>query len=131
MIEKYEHGTHYDKLVVWCAHKGLPKPNPALLPWDGYCIDGIAMGFLLKTNSRQAFIDHVAADPEATPEERDKALNTLFSFLEDEAIAAGFAVTISYSNVPAIEKRLMARGYSAHKNFSILLKTFPGALLCQ
>lgn len=131
MIENYDHGKHYDKMVDWLAHKGMAKPDPSFFPDVGYCVDGNAIGFLLKTNSRQCFVDQVAANPHAAPGERLRALNTLFELLEEKAKEAGCGLIASFTEIPRMKEEFLAHGYRALPRVVVFLKHFKGVPKCH
>lgn len=126
MIAKYEHDKHYTQLVDWLAHKNMPKPDPTFFSDCGYCIDGNAIGFLLKTNSRQCYLDHVAANPHVSREKRDLALNTLFHVIETKAKEEGFGLIIALSEIPSMKERLLDHSYRAYRDFTPFFKFLRG-----
>ena len=122
MIVKYEHEKHYDSLVDWLAHKNMPKPDPSYFSDCGFCIDGNAIGFLFKTNSRQCYMDHVAANPHVDKEARDRSLDTLFRVIEVTAKEAGFGLIIALAELPSMKARFLDHSYRAYRDFTLFYK---------
>lgn len=122
MIEKYSHDKHYDKLVDWLARRGMAKPDPEFLSDVGFCIEGNAIGFLYKTNSKAAYFDNVAANPTIEKEDRDRALNILFRIIEERAKEAGYKVIFATTSLPSVMERLSDHGYNGHQLVKLFFK---------
>lgn len=122
MIEVYEHSKHYLTICEWLAARGIPKPDRTLLSDTGIVVNRAAVGFLFMTNSKQCYLDHVAADPKASKEERDEALNILFDAIQDLAAADGYTVMIALSNLSPVNDRLTKHGFKTYKDFTLYYK---------
>lgn len=127
-IESYDHGTHIARLTSWLSKHGITVPDRRLFSDLGIVVDGTAIGFLFLTSSRQAYIDHVAADPGAPVEKRDQALTALFDTLEGVAKEKGCLLVTALAALPTMKRRFESRGYKAHGNFSLYYKTLEGGI---
>lgn len=121
-VERYSDKKHFYMLTRWLQAKGIPKQDRALFSDFGLCIDGIAIGFLFKTNSAYAYIDNAAADPEVSKEARALALRKLFLLLEAEATKCGYKILFVLANLDTMEKRLRDLGYYEMGTFSYYAK---------
>lgn len=126
IIESYSQKEHLPLLTRWLKAHGL-KPRPELLPADsGFVADGCAIGFLVRTNSRRAEIDNVAADPGVTPARRDAALKALFLHLEAMARSEGYLVITALATLPAMRRRFEGRGYARHGEYGLYHRNLGG-----
>lgn len=121
-VTRYKHDEHYEKLKGWLTAKGLDTPTRDLFSDLGFCVNGIAIGFLFRTQGGQAEIDHVAADPEASPEDRKKALSMLYDLLIREAKDAGYKLITGLASLPAMKERFEAKGFSPYGDFTLYYK---------
>lgn len=126
MTEVYSHKEHYERLCRWLAHHGIKQPDKEFFSDIGFCIDGIAIGFLFTTNSKLCYMDNVAADPDAKPEVRELALDKLFRRIEIEACAHGKRLLIAACELPSLKLRLMNHGYQRHGEMTLFYKRFGG-----
>lgn len=126
MIERYNHGQHYFLVKKWLEAHGLKVPDKRLFYDFGLVVENAAIGFLCKTNSGGAWIDHVVADPVLDKKFRDEAINTLFVLLEKEAVDDGFVMVSALATLPAMRRRFERGGYSKHGEFGLYYKLVKG-----
>ena len=126
MITPYTHEKHYEPLKKWLAHRGIKIPPRAMFSDFGYCVNDTAIGFLFKTNSRQAFIDNIAANPEKSKPERDLALRALYKELEDEARRCGYLLVTTLSNLETMKSRFENTGYRPFGTVTLFFKSLIG-----
>ena len=74
------------------------------------------------TNSRQAYIDHVAADPDATREKRGTALNHLIGRLEEKAKENKVLLVTALAKLPAMRRRFDGHGYTCYGDYGLYFK---------
>lgn len=122
MMEAYSHEKHYDKLRRWLRRRDIVVPPKEHLSRLGYCMDGIAIGFLLVTSAKQAFIDHIAADPDTTKIDRDSALVKLIRALEIDAFTIGMEVVTTLTQNPSMKSRLQDLGFNSMGEYSLYFK---------
>lgn len=123
MIEMFNFKKHLPVLSSWLAHYKLPMPDSRQFSATGWVVNKIAIGFLFETNSAQCYMDHVIADPEATPDDRDCALKVLFRKIESAAKENGNVMLIALANLPAMRKRFDSAGYKKHGEYGLYYKS--------
>lgn len=123
----YSHALHYERVEAWLNARGQRIPDKALFSDLGCVVDGIAVGFLFLTNSRQAYIDHIAADPAAPKAKRDLALKFMLKFLEETAKETGALLVTTLTRNPSMARRLGEVGYTKHEeDFGLFFKVVGG-----
>ena len=122
LVERYSDKKHFYMLTRWLKARGVPEQDRHLFSDYGLCVDGIAIGFLFKTNSAYAYIDNAAADPEVSKETRDIAVRKLFLLLEAEAVKCGYKILFVLANLVTMEKRLRDIGYYEMGEYSYYAK---------
>lgn len=122
VVETYSNARHYEMVCRWLAHRGMPNPDKRLFSPTGFVVDETAVGFVMLTNSRQMYIDHIAADPTKTPKQRDVALCFLIKALEDIARSHGAILVTVLANLPAMKKRFEKLGYLKHGDYTLYFK---------
>lgn len=127
MIEPYSHSEHSGILGRWLSHWNIKMPPAALLSDIGFCANGIAIGFLYTTNSKQAIIDRIATDPNSTKEARDVALSDLLHHLDVVADALGFKLLTIMSRIPAMQDRMLSMGFYKDHEYMLYYKLLGGA----
>ena len=106
----------------WLAHRKMAPPEQRLFSSTGFVVDDTAIGFLMVTNSKQMYIDHIVANPARSSKERDEALKTLFHALEVAAREAGALLVTVLANLPVMSERLSKVGYHKHGDYSLYYK---------
>lgn len=126
MIVPYSHTMHYDMLKSWLSSRGVDIPEKKMFSDHGYCVDNTAIGFIFFTNSKQAYIDNIAANPEKTEQQRDKCINALINTLETAAKENGYEMISVLANIPTMKKRFAWRGFRKHNDYSLFYKFIGG-----
>lgn len=125
-IKNYNHDDHYIMLEKWLNAKTLTIPPKSFFSDCGICVNNIAIGFLFKTNSKQAYIDHVAADPNSSYEDRQEALDFLFKYLEDIASKEGYEIITGLARLPTMKTRFEDNNYKIHNDYTLYYKILEG-----
>lgn len=108
----YDYGT---VAAWWTAHKWPVLPKIALPPTGFVVVDAddkmFCAGWLYKTDSPISALEWIVADPLATPEERDSALDVLIEALI--AKAHEFKKPMIFTSVvhPKLLDRLLKHGF--------------------
>jgi len=126
MIVPYSHTMHYDLLKSWLAARGVEIPEKRMFSDYGFCVDNTAIGFIFFTNSKQAYIDNIAASPDKTENQRDKSLNVLINALELAAKENGYEMVSVLANIPSMKKRFAWRGFRKLNDYSLFYKFIGG-----
>lgn len=102
----------YSELARWYEGHGQPVPPPDMLSDLGIIVEGVCAGFVLLTNSAVCLIDSLVTNPEASGEERHKALVLLGDALVEAAKESGAKVIMGLSGIPSIEVRMVQMGFT-------------------
>ena len=121
-VEKYDIEKHCLILKDWLTARKLTLPHEDLFSDIGFVVNNIAIGFLFLTNSKQAYIDHLATDPKSDKEERRVALDKLFETLEKTATDKGCLMITGLASMPAVRTRLDRGGYAHYGEFGLYYK---------
>ena len=122
MIVPYSHKSHYEMVKSWLAYRKMAPPEQRLFSTTGFVVDDTAIGFLMCTNSRQFYIDHIVANPKRSKSDRDKALRFLFKALEETAREAGALLVVVLANLPTMTRRISEMGYTKGGEYSLFFK---------
>jgi hypothetical protein len=122
MIRAFDMERDYDTLCGWLNHHRIADPDPHFFSDCGFVVDEKAIGFLFKTNSKSCYIDHVAADPAATPADRQLALLKLFRHLEETAKADGFDMITALAKLSAMKQHFEGRQFKPFGDFTLYFK---------
>ena len=114
-VEAWDPARHMSTVLGWWHSRHGIDFAPELLPTTGYLAltdtTPIAACFIYLTNSKVALIGWPITNPESSKQERHVSLMLLFDILHKVAKEAGCTLVMSYSGVPAIQKRLSDLGY--------------------
>lgn len=113
-------------LTHWLGSRGVAVPQRELFSDLGFVVDECAIGFLFKTESKQAYIDHIAADPDSDTAARSEALDTLFLELEKKARELGYLMVTVLASLPVMKRRFLTHGYEAHGEYTLFYKYIGG-----
>lgn len=101
----------YATLQAWWAKRGFADVARSLLPATGFIVDGVAAGFVYKTDSDICVFEMAIANPDATPADRQAALFAVSNAAIEWATNAGFKrMHCSTKNSSVLEK-LRIRGF--------------------
>jgi hypothetical protein len=112
-IEPFDRATHLPKLDAWARVRGLGENigDPELLPPVGFLVGGIACGFLYQTDSKQAYVGAIMADPATTEKQRRVALLLLLDALMAEAHARGYHAVVGLPTIAALAEKFRQMGF--------------------
>ena len=79
-VRKYNPSDYFTVASWWSKQKWPVIPSDHL-PEHGFIVDGIAAGFLYKTDSKFALLEFVIANPDTSKEDRSKALDLVIDSL--------------------------------------------------
>jgi hypothetical protein len=122
MIRTYSHTEHFPLVKAWLTDRALPVPDPSYLPDCGFVALGIAIGFLVKTNSKVARIENLVVSPSADEKTRDAAFYELFNALETEAKRSGYSMIEVLSAGAKMTARFARCRYRKFGDYSLLFK---------
>lgn len=126
MIERYTHEKHKAILDKWLLTYGIPAIEDEFMFDHGYCVDNQAIAFLVETNGKIAFIDHLAADPELKPHQRDEVVTAVLRKIEEVAKEKGYWMLQILTSLPSMKLRVERLGYNHFGAYSLHYKTLQG-----
>lgn len=104
----------YQHLMKFWCQKGLPEVPRHFLPNTGYVVwfnlTIVCGGFLTHTDTNQASIAFISANPEMDKKRRGECLDILIEKLGEEAKMWGFEILCAATNVPALQDRYKRLG---------------------
>lgn len=106
---KYTH-RDFESVERWYETRQL-RVKYEDFPKVGIIIPGIAVGFLMQTDTKSAILEPFVANPSATPEERDKALTLIMGELLEEAQDLGYKRVFGFSSRPSMLRRALSWGF--------------------
>jgi hypothetical protein len=115
-VERYEAGRHYEALSKWLHFYDLAPIDPAFLPPTGFVVEGIAMGFLVRTDTKLALLEPLVNNGYAPVAEREAATDLVVLAILDEARAQGFRVVEGNTNLQAVVSRALRLGFTLDEN---------------
>src|SRR4051812_14294737 len=89
----------------WYAIRQMPPMKAAILPKFGLIVDGACAGFLYQTDSAMSMLDGFIANPLASGEERERALDLVTEGLMERAKELGFLTVVAQTKRGAIRER--------------------------
>lgn len=96
----------YPEVLSWWEARKIRMPEDVLSS-IGSIVPGIAAGFLIRTNTSACIFEPFIANPRASKEDRNTALNAIMVDLVQEARLLGFKRVFGFSsNEPMIERAL-------------------------
>lgn len=94
---RYYQSSDYPVITSWFLGNDLPKFPEELIPSTGFIVENLCAGWLYKTDSKIALVETFIGNPKADKEERQKAVNLMFSSLIEEAKKQGFTLLLASS----------------------------------
>ncbi len=122
-VERFEAGRHYETFCKWTRWYELTPLPIQFLPQSGFVVEGVAMGFMYRTDSKMALIENLAANPVLPRETVTQGLDRVVEAIAAEGRALGFEVLIGYTNVGAVIARALRHGFTTDdEKFQVVTK---------
>ncbi len=122
-VQRFDPTLHYDAFCAWTRWYQMTPLALPFLPPTGFVVDGVAMGFLYKTDSKMAWIENLSANPVLPREQRTCGLDLVVAAIIEESRAQGFEVLIGYTNVQAVIDRALNHGFTTDpERFQVVTK---------
>lgn len=112
MIEPFIVEQHLHSMHEWLKARESYIPPRDELPQIGYVVDKIAMGFLRRMEGGFAQIDSLVTNPIASPEDRDQALDLIYSTLIDTARSIGIKALMGFTTNKNTLTRSLRHGFT-------------------
>lgn len=114
--------SDYDSILEWCFIRDFDTPPKWSLPATGVIVPGIAVGFLVLTNNRMAWLEFYISNPLAAKSDRDKALDEITVELIEMAKDMHVKVLMCNSQHTGIMARAIKHGFSSLGNYASFSK---------
>jgi hypothetical protein len=122
-VERFQPTLHYATFCDWTRHYEMTPLPVQFLPQSGFVVEGVAMGFMYRTDSKLALIENLAANPKLPRDTVTAGLDAVVSAIADEGRALGFEVLIGYTNVNAVIQRALRHGFTTDdEKFQVVTK---------
>lgn len=111
-VERYQPERDYPTLCAWMRFYDLEPIVPEFLPPTGFVVQGLAMGFLYKTDTRIALLETLVSNGYAPRAQRDAATDAVVAAILEAARAGGFHIIQGYTTVGAVVDRALRHGFT-------------------
>lgn len=125
-VEIYQKDKHEVLLVDWLKKWDLPSENIHYISDVGLVVGGIAVAFLVTTNSKACYLDYCLTDPDSSKEERDSALIILIQELKKLAEEFGYSKVLALANLDSMRGRLEKMGFFPHQEYELYICSIGG-----
>lgn len=117
---------HYTLIQKWWFDWGWnPCPTPEMLSTSGVVVfnDDVPLvsGFLYKTDSCIAWIEHIVSNKDADTKDRALAIEVLIETLTKKAKDAGFLAVLTSSEHQGLINSFLRRDYTITENKTTIL----------
>lgn len=134
-IQPFNTHHHASLISEWLVKRGLTVPKVEQYPKVGFIVRNhreqpIAAGHLRMVEGGYAQLDGLVSNPDASPKDRNQALDLVVETLLNHAKQLGITEVISFTIDKSIEKRSTKHGFKAvpHRLIVVDLNNKPGAL---
>jgi hypothetical protein len=111
-VQRYQPARHYEVLCKWFHFYDLPPIDEDFLPPTGFVAEGLAMGFLVRTDTKVATMEPLVSNGYAPLAERDAAMDAVVTALLAEAKGLGYRVVEGFSTIDAVIARGRRLGFA-------------------
>jgi hypothetical protein len=98
------------ELHKWHTAHGMPWPGNRAFPTTGLIVPGVAIGFLVKTDTSWCIIEGYCTNPEAPAKERNLALDEITDGLLKMSKTLGFSIAVALFSDDSIGHRALRHG---------------------
>ena len=122
-VERFQAELHYPAFCKWTRFYELNPLPLQFLPQSGFVVEGVAMGFMYRTDSKMALIENLSANPMIPRQTATRGLDAVVTAIAEEGRALGFEVLIGYTNVEAVIQRALRHGFTTDdEKFQVVTK---------
>lgn len=111
-----------DTLNEWLLSRGLSTLTWEKLPKCGVIMDGVAAGFLIKTDFDTAYIDFLISNPDTGREQRARGIDEVVWNLQQMAKDQGYKKIQATTQIQAVRARIKKEGGQYLGEFSSFVK---------
>lgn len=115
--------SDYDTITTWYKARKLNTVPSLFLPEIGFIVDGVAAGFLIQTDASFCILEPFIANPDASEEDRDKALSSILAELVNKARRLKYEGVFGFSAQSTMLKRAIKQDFEImDKNSTTIYK---------
>lgn len=107
-------------LNAWYQAHGYGPLRPGELPATGFLVEGIAAGFLYRTDSDTVILEGFVTNPEASSESRYHALLEVHTALMTAAKQSGARRVVALTADDSLKQRARDQGFTSLGLFELL-----------
>lgn len=122
VVQQYDKEKHESQLLKWYEQWGWNPKSMLMLPPTGLIIENIAALFIYYTNCSTCFLDGFISNKETSKEDRDKALNTLFTYTIEEVKKHGVKYMVGTTRQPPVENRVEQFGFQLLGPYTMFMR---------
>ncbi len=117
-LERWNPEKHLPLVHEWARLRGMGPDagHPGMFPPNGFVADGIVVGFLYLTQSKQAFMDSFIGDPRASKEARAAAIHDIMGAIVVEARELGVRMLVGAISIPSLAAHVKRCGFTVLDN---------------
>lgn len=109
-VRKFQTSDYFELCGWWNKHNWPCIPLDHL-PENGFIVEGLAAGFLYKTDSKFGLLEFVVANPDSSKEDRAQALDLVIDNTLNLAKELGFKSIFSSITHPKLIQRYQEHGF--------------------
>jgi hypothetical protein len=122
-VQRYEPARHYEVLCKWLHFYEVDPIDEAFLSPTGFVVEGFAMGFLVRTDTKLALLEPLVNNGYAAAPQREAATDLVVLAILDEARAQGFRVVEGNTILDAVVKRALRLGFTLDEHrYSVITR---------
>jgi hypothetical protein len=101
----------FEVIAEWRKERGAPPLGQWFYPKYGLIQAELAAGWLMRTDSNTAILEHWITNPKADVADRTWAMFAIASALERKAVTEGFTYVITISTVEGLNEACKRAGF--------------------
>jgi hypothetical protein len=115
----------YDQINDWFRSRKFDSIPSKFLSHTGFIVPGVAVGFLIETNTAVCFLEPFISNPKAPKELREKSLAGIVEALEQEASKLGYRFCYGIATSPTMIDHGLKRGWLDMGDYKVIVKELP------
>jgi hypothetical protein len=111
-----------EEVMGW-FHSRKIEITPDYLPETGFIIQGVAAGFIYRTDANFCIFECFISNPNTTKEERNTALSSIVANMIQEAKALGFKDAYGFATSKSMIRHGMEQGFKHVEKCSTIIRS--------
>ncbi len=121
MLRPYVHNeADRAQLDAWYTAHGYSPLRPGELPATGFVFEGVAAGFLYRTDADTVILEGFITNPDAAPDARYHALEQVHAALITAAQQSGARRILALTADDSLKQRALTHGFTSLGLFELL-----------